>query len=274
MTLEAFLLSCEMSYKILNWNVNGLRARWDQLKSIMADDSYDIIALQETKCEYEQVDYIVDELKALGYTLYLNPHPDGYHGTGIIIKSHLQFWTGMHVHGRVQEVYGTDFRLINVYVNQGQAVDSPEYPIKLELMSELKKLMTRSSDTNLIVLGDFNICPEDEHVWDVGYWHDEVISRTPPEVESFNQLAQITGIRNVPVANDVKFTWYPYRHTWRKYQSDQLVEHTGKYGIKCDHVLTNMQAVSEIALLDYCRLPKIKSDFTTSDHVPMVIEIR
>lgn len=265
------------TYSLLNWNVNGLRARWDQLKQMIQEDFYDIICLQEIKCDEDSADWIIDELHELGYWSYLNSYQNnsGLHGTGIFIKKSLApVLIFKDTEGRVQSAKFPTFDLINVYINQGQELGSDEYHEKLELMNRLYHHV-KSLDRPVIIVGDYNICPTDDDVWSTDHWDENTVSCSPPEREAFNRILNDPDLklRNLDVVNEIKFTWYGYRHTWRKYSNDQLIEHTGRYGVKCDHVLTNIDGASDIILLDHYRLPKVRSEVTTSDHVAMAMTI-
>lgn len=264
-----------MNYKILNWNVNGLRSRVDQLAEIIRDTNPDIIAMQEIKCTLVSADEHISQICDLGYAVHLNPHmEEGRHGVGFFVREGISHLHMMHTPGRSSILILEDgSMLMNVYVNQGQDIESPEYPIKLKFLSEIDEWIVDHQHSRLIICGDFNVCPKDEDVWSTDSWHHGVISRTPDEIDAFTNLLIGKNLRNLPVTNHVKFTWYSYRHTWRKYDDNKLVEHSGRYGTKCDHVITNSDSVSPITLLDYIRLPEIKSEFPTSDHVPMVFTI-
>lgn len=265
-----------MSYSLLNWNVNGLRARWDQLKRMLVETPYDIVCLQEIKCDYESADYVVEDLKTMGYVSYFNTNLDypGSHGTAVLIKEPLKPIMVSHEHsGRIQTVSFDDFAVITVYINQGQEIDSDEYVAKLKIMNRLYNYLQGITHKPLIVCGDFNICPTGDDVWSTDHWNDDTVSCSPRERESFNRVLELNNLRNLPVVNDVRFTWYSYRHTWRKYSNGELFEHTGRYGVKCDHILTNHPNTSDVILMDHYRLPKIKPEEATSDHVAMAITI-
>lgn len=265
-----------MTYSLLNWNVNGLRARWNQLEQILKDSSYDIVCLQEIKCDKESADWNIEQLRLLGYSSYLNSYTEypGLHGTAVLIKDTIKPVLVTHESsGRIQTVSFDEFVVINVYINQGQELGSDEYNEKLKLMTRLHEYVKKITHKPIILCGDFNICPTESDVWDTYYWDENTVSCSPPEREIFNKFIDELKLTNLSVVNEVKFTWYSYRHTWRKYSDGQLFEHTGRYGVKCDHILTNLNNTSEILLLDHIRLPKIKPEEATSDHVAMVITI-
>jgi exonuclease III len=139
-------------------------------------------------------------------------------------------------------------------------------------MEELYNNLSRSKFESLILSGDFNICPDDSDVWSTQYWNSDTICCSIDERLAFSKLLSLDSMKNLPIiTNSItsKFTWYGYKTSWRKYHKDVLIDCTGKYGIKCDHILSN-NLQGNINLLSEYRFPAIKLN-TTSDHVPMLV---
>ena len=84
-------------------------------------------------------------------------------------------------------------RLVNVYVPNGQAVGSEKYTYKLAWLERLRAYLATLLDTHehLLVVGDFNIAPEDRDVHDPAAWEGSV-HVSAPEREA---LAKDRGAR-------------------------------------------------------------------------------
>ena len=149
------------NYKIISWNVNGIRAimKKDFLKDIK-EMSPDIICLQETKASE------IDAIKAIevmeGYHIYINSSKEkkGYSGTAILSKEkpiNVTNDIGIEIHdkeGRVICAEYENFNLVNVYVpNSGQELKRLDYGVKLyEPLIALKAGTDGLSEINKIIL--------------------------------------------------------------------------------------------------------------------------
>ncbi|BCG50028.1 exodeoxyribonuclease III [Ralstonia phage RP13] len=260
--------------KIISWNVNGIRARWSHLIDIIKKIGPDVLLIQETKVSMIDFAEYNKELNDLGYNVELNPNEhSGHHGTAIITKhTALLDYSEIIVPGRVQLIaLECGWTIYSAYINQGQSVDSEEYVNKFKTLADLDASIKEHIDYHhpILVGGDFNITPTENDVWSKDHWHEGVIACTPKEREAFKNLLDENSLYLVESCNNIKHTWYPYRHTWRKYKDGMRTEHTGKYGITIDHILTNIISINRAELLEDYRIPVVESQDTTSDHLPI-----
>jgi exodeoxyribonuclease-3 len=60
-------------------------------------------------------------------------------------------------------------------------VESPKYQYKLNWLSHLKEYLKKALETypKLVLLGDFNIAPKDEDVYEPDLWRDKVLFSDP-----------------------------------------------------------------------------------------------
>jgi exodeoxyribonuclease-3 len=180
--------------RIATWNVNSLRVRLQQLKDWLARNPVDVIALQETKIP--DADFPVAEFEALG----LHPVYNGqrtYNGVAILARSPPADAT----HGipaleddqkRVIAATVAGVRIVDVYVPNGQTLDSPKYPYKLGWLESLRRYLVAELERHprLVVLGDYNIAPEDRDVHDPAAWEGSV-HVSPPERAALRALLTI-----------------------------------------------------------------------------------
>ncbi len=182
--------------KIATWNVNSLNVRLPQVLQWLADVEPDILALQETKLVDEK--FPQAEIEAAGYhALYSGQKT--YNGVAILSKQMgeqiLKDIPGLDDHQRrvLAATYG-DVRVLDLYVPNGESVDSAKYRYKLDwldgLIAFVKDELKRFP--KLVVLGDFNIAPDERDVYDPLLWEGKVLFSEPERAALQRLLA--TGL--------------------------------------------------------------------------------
>ena len=164
--------------RIATWNVNSLRVRLPQLLEWLAASAPDVVALQETKLTDDA--FPADELRAAGYHCVYSGQKT-YNGVATLARTEL--------HEALRDMPGYDdpqrrvlaasvagVRVINLYVPNGQSVDSDKYHYKLGWLRALRSWLRQelAAHPQLVVLGDFNIAPEDRDVHDPAAWAGSV----------------------------------------------------------------------------------------------------
>jgi exodeoxyribonuclease-3 len=205
-----------MTFTIATWNVNSLRVRLPQLLEWLGARSPDVVALQETKLTDDAFPFA--ELAAAGYQALANGQKT-YNGVALLAR--------LPQVEPVRELPGFDdpqrrvlaasiggVRVVDLYVPNGQAVGSEKYQYKLRWLEALRIWLRDEllRHPRLIVLGDFNIAPEDRDVHDPAAWAGSV-HVSEPEREALRELLGL-GFEDVfrrfehPPAS---FSWWDYR---------------------------------------------------------------
>ncbi|HEX7418140.1 MAG TPA: exodeoxyribonuclease III [Steroidobacteraceae bacterium] len=163
---------------IATWNVNSLRVRLPILLDWLSRHPVDVIALQETKLPDEQ--FPRAEIEAAGYQVAFSGQRT-YNGVAVLSKSPCtaaladipQF---EDLQRRVLAVTTDGCRIVNLYVPNGQSVGSDKYEYKLRWFAAVTRWLAAEARAHpqLIVLGDFNIAPEDRDVHDPKAWEGGV----------------------------------------------------------------------------------------------------
>jgi exodeoxyribonuclease-3 len=202
--------------KIASWNVNSLRVRLDHVLTWVGSAAPDVLALQETKLRDE--DFPVDTFSALGYHAAFSGQPT-YNGVAILSKQPASELSA-EIEGfedSQRRVLGANIcglRILNLYVPNGQTVSSEKYRYKLAWLDALTRQLRndlRRYD-HCVVLGDYNIAPEDRDVHDPKAWAGKVLC-SEPERKALNNILAL-GFRDtfrLFPQHEKSFSWWDYR---------------------------------------------------------------
>ena len=187
--------------RIATWNVNSLRVRMEHLGRWLADNAVDAIALQELKLADEHFPRADFEALGLHAAFY---GQKTYNGVAIVSRrAAADVALGMPADADPQRrVIAATFgpiRLVNVYVPNGQAVGSEKYTYKLAWLERLRAYLAAllAAHEHLLVVGDFNIAPEDRDVHDPAAWEGSV-HVSAPEREALAKIAATRPLRPLP----------------------------------------------------------------------------
>jgi exodeoxyribonuclease III len=253
--------------RIASWNVNSLNVRQPHLTDWLAARQPDVVALQETKLEDAR--FPDDALAALGYRSVFSGQKT-YNGVAILSR---QAATDVCIgirgfedeQKRVLAATVGDLRIVDLYVVNGQSVGSEKYEYKLRWLAACREWLMeeRARHPNLIVLGDFNIAPDDRDVHDPAIWNDSSILTSTAEraaLKAITDLGLFDSFRQHS-AEGGQFSWWDYRAAgFRR-----------NLGLRIDLVL-----ISE-ALRARCRAAAIDREPRTwerpSDHAPVWVDL-
>jgi len=251
--------------KLGSWNVNSLKVRLPQVLSWLEQNKPGVLGLQETKLQDEQ--FPVDTIREAGYScVYAGQRT--YNGVAVLSRNAatdvVADLPGLEDHQRrVLAVTIGDLRFVNLYVPNGQAVGSDKYAYKLDWLEKLHGFLTEelARHEKLVVVGDFNIAPEDRDVHDPNEWRDQVLC-SEPERAALGRLLDL-GLRDTFRQFDqdaASFSWWDYRmNNFRRNR-----------GLRIDLILASP------AMADLCRASEIDKGprgwERPSDHAPVSAE--
>jgi exodeoxyribonuclease-3 len=157
---------------IATWNVNSLKARMPRVEEWLQQVQPDVLCMQETKMSDAQFPALA--FAGLGYESV--HHGEGrWNGVAILSKVGLEdpvagFQDGAEPDPDARIVWATcgGVRVGSVYVPNGRELGHDHYAYKLAWLGRLKAHLeaNHSPDELLVVLGDWNIAPDDRDVWD------------------------------------------------------------------------------------------------------------
>ncbi len=201
---------------IATWNVNSLRVRLPHLEQWLAATPLDVLALQETKLP--DADFPGADVERLGLAGAWHGQKT-YNGVALLAREPLGD-VGRGIPGfddaQARVIAGTvrGVRIIDVYVPNGQAVGSDKYAYKLDWLAHLTGYLKAELQRFplLVVLGDYNIAPEDRDVHDPKAWEGQV-HVSPGERAA---LAGLEALGLVDVFRrfeqpEKSYSWWDYR---------------------------------------------------------------
>jgi len=153
--------------KIISYNVNGIRAAIKKgfLEWLKAANP-DIICIQETKANKEQVPSEGFDLAGYPYQYWFSAQKKGYSGVAIFCKekpNHIEYGTGietMDFEGRNLRVDFDNVSVMSMYLPSG--TNQARLDFKFNYMAQIRDYLInlKKEIPNLIVCGDYNICHE------------------------------------------------------------------------------------------------------------------
>ena len=253
---------------LVTWNVNSLKVRLPHLQTLLQEYTPSVVCLQETKTEDRT--FPKESIEQLGYSVI-------YHGqktyNGVAILS-LEQMSDVHIgipdfqddQARVIAATSADgVRVINVYVPNGDSLESPKFQYKLSWLRAFVDYVRREvkSYSSLAILGDFNIAPKEEDVYDADTFREKVLCTTQ-ERDLFQELLSLgfhDGLDGFLGEQD-RFTWWDYRmNAFRR-----------KLGLRIDHILMSESAHQECVSVEV--LKSFRKLERPSDHAPVIASFK
>ena len=202
--------------KISTWNVNSLRVRIEHVCDWLQQNQPDVLALQELKITNDLFPH--ERIAACGYRAVANGQKT-YNGVAILSReepvdlvNELPDFEDQQ--RRVLAATIGDYRVINLYVPNGQTVGSDKYDYKLNWLDALHDFLREqiSMFSNLVVLGDFNIAPDDRDVHDPEGWKGNVLvsDKERDALKKILDLGMVDTFRQFEQADNI-FSWWDYR---------------------------------------------------------------
>lgn len=251
--------------RVATWNVNSLKVRLLHVLSWLETEQPDVLALQETKLSNEH--FPLAAINDAGYHAVFNGQKT-YNGVAILSKldaTHVvvDFPQFEDVQRRMICANIGDIVVANLYVPNGAEVDSEKYCYKLEWLSHLERFTESliNQYEYVVLLGDFNIAPEDRDVHDPAAWVGSVLV-SQPERDAFQALLQHSLIDCFRMFSQAAgcFSWWDYR----------LAGFERNLGVRIDHILAT-DSLAELCTSCYIDMAPRALE-RPSDHTPVVAE--
>jgi exodeoxyribonuclease III len=264
--------------RLATWNVNSIRSRADRVVAWLQRSDVDVLALQETKCKDEQ--FPKDRFRELGYEVAHVGHSQ-WNGVALLSRvgiSDVQVgfpgmpsWSAKEgvdpaPEARALGAVCGGVRVWSLYVPNGRQLGDPHLDYKLAWLEALRVSaggwLTDDADAQVALVGDWNIAPQDDDVWDMSVFsHSTHVS--PPEREAFRGVVE-AGFTDVVRP----YTPGPGVYTYWDYTQLRFPR---REGMRIDFVLGSPSLAARVtnALIDR----QERKGKGASDHAPVVVEL-
>ena len=255
--------------KILTLNINSIRAHIESFMDILRSGEYDTILVQELKVENANFPYnLLDEY---GYNIKIFGQKS-WNGVATFSKNSIEDVTmGMPIYPDVnarflESVIDGRVRIINVYMPNGDCIESPKFPYKLEWMRAFTQYISQylNSEEPVIIGGDFNVAIEDKDIWNPKNYIGSSISAPAARdiMQQWLDAGWIDAWRTIH-PDDIDYTWYGYRGR------DTV---GNNQGLRLDYFLCNKTAAKMVKNCEIDKEPRLAEKPT--DHCGLMIEIK
>ena len=209
-----------MSFTLATWNINSVRLREDIVCQFMREEAPDVLCLQECKSPVDKIP--LEQFQALGYAHMVARGQKGYNGVAILSKipmveagaeDYVSLGHARHIAGRLDN----GVTIHNHYIPAGGDVAdrtvNEKFGQKMDYLSELRDAFLADKPVKSILVGDLNIAPREDDVWD----HKKllkVVSHTPEEVAALAEV-QAAGdwvdVTRADIPEGKLYSWWSYR---------------------------------------------------------------
>ena len=255
--------------KILTLNINSIRAHAESFIDILRAGEYDTILVQELKVETGAFPHnLFDEY---GYNIKVFGQKS-WNGVAVFSKFSIEDVTrGLpnfaDPNARFMEcVIDGHIRLINVYMPNGENVNSPKFPYKIEWMEHFTKHIAQYIDSPeaVILAGDFNVAIQDRDIWNPKAYEGSSISAVPARaiMQRWLDAGWLDAWRHFH-PDDTGYTWYDYRGFGGSLEKEQ--------GLRLDYFLCNHTAQKMIKSCEIDIAPRLADKPT--DHCGLMLKI-
>lgn len=257
--------------KLSTWNVNSLTARLQHVLDWLAANPVDVLALQELKMTDDK--FPLDALREIGYEAAVFGQKT-YNGVALLSRSPLSDVVrnipgfpddSSRVIAATVDAPGGPLRVVNGYFVNGQEPGSEKFEYKMNWLSALQAWLRTemAAHPRLVLMGDFNIAPEDRDSYDpIGL--AETIHHTTQERDHFKALIGLglTDAFRLFEQPEKSFSWWDYR----------MLGYQKNRGLRIDHILVSAPLVAQVASCSVDRTPRKWPK--PSDHAPVTVELR
>lgn len=248
------------------WNVNSLSIRLPQVLDWLAAHPVDALVLQETKLTDDK--FPTADFGAAGWQVQWFGQKT-YNGVALISREPATDIV-KNIPGFADEqarvIAGTvgGVRVIGGYFPNGQAPGSDKFAYKMGWLDALRGWVggQMQAHEQLVLMGDYNIAPEDRDVYDPVAWAGQ-IHCTPEGRAQFRQLVELglTDAFRLFEQPAKSWSWWDYRNlAFRRNQ-----------GLRIDHILVSAALKARVTACEIDRLPR--KNERPSDHAPVVVTI-
>ena len=252
--------------KLATWNINSLTVRLPQLLDWLAACPVDAVVLQETKVV--DAKFPREALEAAGWRVQCFGQPT-YNGVALLSRGEaIDVVRNIPGHddpqARVIAATVEGIRVVGIYVPNGQSPGSDKYAYKLRWLDALREWLRAelTAHPELVLMGDFNIAPEDRDIHDPAVWIGQIMC-TEEERLHFRGLEELGLVDAFRLFEQPpkSFTWWDYR----------MMAFRRNHGLRIDHILVGEALKSRVTACEIDKAPR--KNERPSDHAPVWVAV-
>ncbi|MCL4133103.1 UNVERIFIED_CONTAM: hypothetical protein GTU68_043194 [Idotea baltica] len=256
--------------KIASWNVNSLRVRLEHALDWLNEHQPDALCLQELKMT--DADFPTQAFEEIGYHSIFTGQKT-YNGVAILSKREAKNVVSdlpdfedeqrRYIAGDFVTENGALIRLVNVYVPNGQALDSDKFTYKRAWFHKLQTAMNKdlAKYSKVVLVGDFNITPADLDVHAPDKWRGKIHCSDIERLMLQKLMSEglFDTYRHFNPDGDC-FSWWDYRT--KGYDRNE--------GLRIDLILSSSEMLDQSIACSIDEAPRKLE--RPSDHTPVVAE--
>ncbi|KUO56691.1 MAG: exodeoxyribonuclease III [Sphingomonadales bacterium BRH_c3] len=263
--------------KIATFNINGIKARLPRLKEWLEETRPSVACLQEIKSMDEN--FPAEEFAAIGYRAIWHGQKS-FNGVAILaderagIAGPVEVRRGLDIPGpddsgeeqaRYLEADVGGIRIACIYLPNGNPQPGPKFDYKLAWMERLRARMAEiwAEEVPAVVLGDFNVIPEDNDVWSTKAMADDALMQ-PGSRAAYSRLLADGWTDALRTHNPRGGVWTYWDYQAGAWQRD--------HGFRIDHILLSPELADRLVAVGVDRDHRGREK--ASDHAPVWADLR
>jgi exodeoxyribonuclease-3 len=254
--------------RIASFNINGIKARLPRLVEWLDETRPAVACLQEIKTQDEG--FPAADFEQIGYRAIWHGQK-GFNGVAILADRELaEVHRGLpgdpeDLQARYIEAEVGDVRVVNLYLPNGNPHPGPKFDYKLEWMRRLRLRLQelRARERPTVVVGDFNVIPEDKDVFSVrAMQHDALMQ--PESRDAYRRILNDGWTDAIDTLNPAGGVWTFWDYQAGAWQRD--------HGFRIDHLLLSPEAADRLVAAGVDKAYRGREK--ASDHAPVWVELR
>jgi len=258
--------------RIASFNINGIKARLPRLLEWLEERRPTVACLQEIKCMDEN--FPAEEFERLGYHAIWHGQKS-FNGVAILadgVKPE-EKQRGLGIDGpkdgegeqaRYLEAEVNGVRICDLYLPNGNPQPGPKFDYKLAWMERLRERCRAHLQAEIptVVLGDFNVIPEDKDVWAVKAMEDDALMQ-PESRDSYRRMLNDGWTDAIDTLNPRGGVWTYWDYQAGAWQRD--------HGFRIDHMLLSPDRADRLLAAGVDK--EYRGREKASDHAPVWVEL-
>ncbi|MBO6767231.1 MAG: exodeoxyribonuclease III [Erythrobacter sp.] len=259
--------------RIASFNINGIKARLPRLKEWLEETRPAVACLQEIKTMDDG--FPAEEFESIGYQAIWHGQKS-FNGVAILADGEkpTEIQRGLGIDGpkdgegeqaRYLEAEVRGVRICNLYLPNGNPYPGPKFDYKLAWMKKLRERMHTiwNEQVPAVVLGDFNVIPEDKDVWSVRAMASDALMQ-PESRDAYARLLADGWTDAIDTLNPRGGVWTYWDYQAGAWQRD--------HGFRIDHLLLSPELADRMGAAGVDK--EYRGREKASDHAPVWVELR